>query len=189
MPKVSKEQVLQDETKVINILRTHAKESIDTIAKRCRFSPQKVSRIIAKLEREKRIWGYSVIVEDEYFELRHYYFLCKRTRTLLPQNLIDEVLNTRIDDLVPRSNIIIENIEYVNGPCDGVFSFWAKDVTTAKRFVEQMNVHFHQYITDCSLLESVYSVRRQGHRNPNIQQNLNLPFIDESVRLKKVSKD
>ena len=189
MPKVSKEQVLQDERKVINFLRTHAKDSIDTIAKRCKFSPQKVSRIITKLEREKRIWGYSAVVEDEYFELRHYYFIFKRTRALLPQKVVDEVLFTRLDDLVPGSLIYIENIEYVNGPCDAVVSFWARDVTAAKRFVEQMNLHFHPYITDCNLLESVYSIRRQGQRNPNIHRNLNLPFTDDAVKIKGSSKD
>ena len=189
MPKVSKEQVLQDEQRVINILRTHAKDSIDAIAKRCKFSSQKVSRIIAKLEREKRIWGYSAVVEDEYFELRHYFLLLKRTSKTLLQDVVDEILMTRLDDLIPGSLIIIDTIEYVNGGFDGVISFWAKDMAVATRFVEKLNLRFHSYITDFCLLENVYTVRRKGHRNPNINKNINLPFVDDSVRLKGSSKD
>lgn len=189
LPKVSKEQVLEDERRVINILRTHAKDSIDSIAKRCKFSPQKVSRIIAKLEREKRIWGYSAVVDDDYLEMRHYYLLLRRTKILLPQNIVDEILLTRLDDLVPGSVITIDNIEYVNGDFDGVFSFWAKDIAEAKRFVEKMNIRFHPYLMDFCLLESVYSVRRKGHRNPNINKNINLPFVDDSVKIKGSPKE
>ena len=69
MAKVSQEQTKEDERKVIEFIRTHAKDNIETIAKHCKFSPQKVWRIISKLEKEKKIWGYSAVVDDEYFGL------------------------------------------------------------------------------------------------------------------------
>jgi DNA-binding Lrp family transcriptional regulator len=184
MPKTNSEQTLEDEQKVIEVLRTHAKDSMESIAKRCKFSSQKVYRIISKLEREKRIWGYSAVVDDEYVGMRHYYMLMSRSKTPLPGNLIEEILSTRLDDLIPGATVVIENIEYVNGPCDGIFSFFAKDVTAAKRFMEHFNRKFHPYIGNLYLFESVYTVRRRGLRNPNIKKNLNLPFIDESVDLK-----
>jgi DNA-binding Lrp family transcriptional regulator len=183
MPKTNSEQSLEDEEKVIEVLRTHAKDSIESIAKRCKFSSQKVWRIISKLEREKRIWGYSAVVDDEYFGLRHYYLLMSRSSVPIPKNLVEEILCTRLDDLVPGSLITVENIEYVNGPCDGVFTFFAKDITDAKRFMEHFNQRFHKYIGNLYLLESVYTLRRWGLCNPSIRKNLNLPMMDESINM------
>ena len=57
MPKISKETRVKDERKVLEILQSNAKGSIDDIAKKCRFSRQKVWQIIKKLENEKAIWG------------------------------------------------------------------------------------------------------------------------------------
>ncbi len=185
MAKVSQEQTMEDERKVVEVLRTHAKDNIESIAKRCKFSPQKVWRIISKLEKEKRIWGYSAVVDDEYFGMHHYYMSLSRTSVPLPKEAIEEVLFTRLDDILPGS-IMIENIEYVNGTCDAVITFFAKDVVGAKRFMEKFNQRFNIYIENLSLCESVYTVRRRGLRNPNIKKNLNLPVMDESVDLKEI---
>jgi DNA-binding Lrp family transcriptional regulator len=61
MPKSSETRLRQDEEKILEILRTDAKASIDDIAKKCGFSRQKVWRIIKKLEEDKIIWGYTAI--------------------------------------------------------------------------------------------------------------------------------
>jgi len=42
MPKISKETRVKDEQKVLKILQSNAKDSIDDIAKKCRFSRQKM---------------------------------------------------------------------------------------------------------------------------------------------------
>ena len=57
MSKSSREQIDDDEKKVLWQLRRNSKESIDAIAKKCRFSRQKVWRIIKRLEKNKTIWG------------------------------------------------------------------------------------------------------------------------------------
>jgi DNA-binding Lrp family transcriptional regulator len=183
MPKKTSEQSIEDEEKVVQYIRVRAKDSVESIAKQCKFSSQKVWRIISKLEREGRIWGYSAVVDDEYFGMHHYYMFISRSNTPLPKEIIEEILFTRLDDLVPGSGIAIENIEYVNGPYDGVFTFFARDITDAKRFMEHFNQRFHKYVGNLYLLESVYTVRRRGIRNPNIKKNLNLPLIDEAVSL------
>jgi len=186
--KATKEQVFDDERKVVEVLRTHAKENTETIAKRCKLSAQKVSRIIAKLERENRIWGYSAIFDDEYFGLRHYYLIGSRTNIPLAKDVVEEILFTRLDDIIPSSDIFIDNIEYVNGEWDGVFSFFAKDITIAKRFMEIFNKRFHPYFKNLCLLETIYKIRQRGIRNPNIKRNLNLPLIDDSVDVKGLAE-
>jgi|GEM_PF-3772613 len=42
MPKSSREQIRRDELKVIDLLRREAGQGIDSIAKKCGFSRQKV---------------------------------------------------------------------------------------------------------------------------------------------------
>jgi DNA-binding Lrp family transcriptional regulator len=49
---------------VIDALQQHSKDNIDAIAKHCRFSRQKVWRIVKNLEKNKVIWGYSPITEN-----------------------------------------------------------------------------------------------------------------------------
>ena len=51
------EPITEDEKKVLDALEKNGKESIDDIAKRCKFSRQKVWRIIKHFEENKTIWG------------------------------------------------------------------------------------------------------------------------------------
>jgi len=70
MSKSSKEQIIDDEKKVIRELKKNAKASIDSIGKNCNFSRQKVWRIIKRLEENKTIWGYSSVFYDEKINLK-----------------------------------------------------------------------------------------------------------------------
>ncbi|GAF78134.1 unnamed protein product, partial [marine sediment metagenome] len=79
MPKNSREQIDADEKKVIRELQKNSKESIDKIAKRCGFSQQKVRRIIKRLEKNKTIWGYYAVVDNEKINMKRYLMLIKRS--------------------------------------------------------------------------------------------------------------
>ena len=78
MGKSSKEQQAKDERKVLAELQKNSNESIDTIAKHCGFSRQKVWRIIKHLEDNKIIWGYTAVVDEEGTGLKHFVLLVKR---------------------------------------------------------------------------------------------------------------
>ena len=81
MAKRSKTQVEKDEKKVLIELQSHAKESIDTLAKRCGFSGPKIRRIIKNLEDNGTIWGYHAVTDFEKLDLREYLLLIKKTNT------------------------------------------------------------------------------------------------------------
>jgi len=172
MPKSSNEQLITDEHKIIAVLQKNAHENIDGIAKKCGFSRQKVWRIIKKLEKEKIIWGYTAICDDETYHLKHFTLLVKRTPTPIEKKTINEILTTRLDDLLPDSYIRIENIEFVHGSFDGIFSFWTDSLVTAKRFCERFNEHFAGYVAGFELLETIITVRRQSVRNPHIKEQI-----------------
>jgi DNA-binding Lrp family transcriptional regulator len=172
MAKSSNQQLLKDEKKVLEVLQTEAKESIDVIAKKCKFSRQKVWRIMKKLERDNVIWGYSAIADDEFSGMKHFTMLMKRTTKPVDEKMMNEIINTRLDDLLPAGQIRIETIEYVHGCTDGIFSFQADSIVTAKRFVERFNQRFKGYASELQLLETIICIRKQGIKNPRLKDQI-----------------
>jgi len=173
MPKSSQTRLIEDEKKILDILQVNAKTSIDDIAKKCGFSRQKVWRIIKKLEEEKTIWGYTAVCEQERYNLKHFIMMMKRSTTPIDQKIMHEMLSTRLDDLVPGLDIVMENIEYVHGSCDGIFSFYAPDLIAAKRFSDRFKEHFNEYVAEVELLEGIFFVRNQRLVNPNLKKLIN----------------
>lgn len=172
MPKSSTQQLVQDEKKILDVLRTNANESIDVIAKKCGFSRQKIWRIIKKLEKNKIIWGYAAVCDDESCNLKHFTMLVKRTTVPIDQKMLQEILTTRLDNLIPGSVIRIENIEYLHGCFDGIFTFLAEDLVTAKKFCEQFNTRFNKYFASVELLEGILIIRKQTVRNPRLKEQI-----------------
>ena len=172
MSKSSTQQLEKDEQKIINQLKENADESIDVIAKKCGFSRQKVWNIIKKLEKNKTIWGYTAICDDESYNLKHFTMLVKRTTLPINQKTLQEILTTRLDNLIPGSVIHIENIEYFHGCFDGICTFLAEDLVTAKKFCEQFNKRFSQFIADVEILEGILIIRKQAVRNPRLKEQI-----------------
>jgi DNA-binding Lrp family transcriptional regulator len=170
--KSSNKQLIKDEQKILDYLRTNANESIDIIAKKCGFSRQKVWRIMKKLEQDKVIWGYAAICDDEYYNLKHFTMLIKRTTAPIDDKIMQEIMQTRLDDMAPELGIIMENIEYVHGAFDGSFSFLADDLVTAKKFCERFLSRFNQYISSFELLEGIFFIRKQMLRNPQLKKQI-----------------
>jgi len=170
MPKKNQTNQKDDELKILRILQKNAYRSIDDIAKTCGFSRQKVWRIIKKLQAEKTIWGYTVVYDQERFSMKHFTMLVKRTTVPLHQNILEEILTTRLDDLLPDAEIQMENIEYVHGFYDGIFTFFAPDLIVAKRFCDRFKERFYQYIANADLLEGIFFVRAQSLTNPEINK-------------------
>jgi DNA-binding Lrp family transcriptional regulator len=173
MPKSSLTRLIEDEEKILEILEIDAKASIDDIAKKCGFSRQKVWRIIKKLEDEKIIWGYTAIFEEERYNLKHFVMLMKRNTNPIDQKMMQEVLSTRLDDLLKDSVIKLENIEYVHGSFDGIFTFFAPDLITAKKFCDRFKERFNQYVASVELLEGIFFIRSQRLSNPNLKKMIN----------------
>ena len=172
MSKSSTQQLVKDEQKILDILRTNANESIEVIAKKCGFSRQKVWRIIKKLEKNKTIWGYTAICDDESYNLKHFTMLIKRTTVPFDKKTLQEILTTRLDNLIPGNVIQIENIEYIHGYFDVILTFLAEDLVTAKKFCEQFNKRFSQFIAGVELSEGILIMRKQTVTNPRLKEHI-----------------
>ena len=175
MPKNSKQQINKDENKVIHELLNNSNESIDKIGKKCGFSRQKVWRIIKRLEKEKTIWGYSAIVNDQKIGVKGYTVLIKRTSNPADRALIDTIISKKLEDLIPNDHVSIKNSFFVHGMYDWLIYFTAENIIQAKRFCDAIRTIYQGHIADIILLENLFEVRKYGKINPN--QTLLKEFI------------
>jgi DNA-binding Lrp family transcriptional regulator len=166
--KSSKETIEMDEIKVLDALEQHAKDNIGELGKRCGLSPQKVARIIKNLEAKKTIWGYTVITDEQAKNLKHFVVLVKRTNVPVDDTFRKEVVSALIDGQVPRL-VKVENIYLTHGISDWIFTFYAPDLISAKKFVDGAFKRYSKYILEYNLIETLFPIRKQGLKNPQIK--------------------
>jgi len=172
MPKTSREQIADDEKKIIHELQKNSKENIDKIAKKCGFSRQKVWRVIKRLEKDKTIWGYSAIVDNEKIGLTHYTMLAKRTIVPVDEELQNMISKKELYEYFPELNITVEDCLYVNGKYDWIISFTAPGIKETKKFCEKLLRKFSEHIESYEVLETIITVRKQGIKNPSIKEQV-----------------
>jgi DNA-binding Lrp family transcriptional regulator len=168
MAKINKETRLHDEIKVMDALEQHAKENIDEIAKSCKFSRQKVWKIIKDLEKRKIIWGYTAVTDETAKNLKHFTVLAKRNTVPFGDEVRKEIILRQLDDY-PMHIVKIENIYLTHGIADWIITFYAPDIVTGKKFIEETFARFSKYLQEYSLIETLVPVRKHGLKNPRIK--------------------
>ena len=166
MPKSSRKQIDEDEKKVIRELQKNSKESIDTIAKKCGFSRQKVWRIIKRLEKNKTIWGYHAVIDDEKLKLKQYLLLIKKTNEPVAE-VTDRIISRDIEKKADEIGVCILSSDYLHGCYDWVMNFTAEDIREAKQFCELMNKYYQKHIQEMHLLEKIFPIKRCNITNPD----------------------
>ena len=169
MPKNSREQIDADEKKVIRELQKNSKESIDKIAKRCGFSRQKVWRTIKRLEKNKTIWGYYAVVDNEKLDMKRYIMLIKRSN-----KPIGDAINKMIDLTMhcKEEEIDVDVIcsSYLHGQYDWMLIFTASNIKNAKKFSELLTKEYQHMISEINLLEDIFPVKKCGMVNPDLEK-------------------
>jgi len=170
MPRISRDQINKDENKILNELEKKSNESIDVLAKKCGFSRQKVWRIIKRLEENRFIWGYSVIVDEEKRNLRHFTVLIQRTMKNLEEKTIDIITSRKLEDLVFNLEITIENSFYTHGEYDWILTITAKDLQHAKKFCESLKALHQGVLEKITLIETLFFVKHHYILNPDAKR-------------------
>ncbi|MBN1281177.1 MAG: Lrp/AsnC family transcriptional regulator [Candidatus Thermoplasmatota archaeon] len=166
MPKRSKTQIKEDEKKILAVLQKNANESIDTIARLCKFSRQKVWRSIKRLEADHLIWGYTAITDDAKLDRKHYVALIKKTTKPLDNAMITAASSPLLQDRAAPEGIIIESSMYLHGDYDWMILFTAPDIRYAKRFMELLKTTYEGFIDTITLQETLFWVRKHCILNP-----------------------
>ncbi|MFO7677398.1 MAG: Lrp/AsnC family transcriptional regulator [Thermoplasmatota archaeon] len=172
MPKSSKKQIDADEKQIVNILKRNAKDSIDVIAKKCGFSRQKVWRIVKRLEKNKTIWGYSAVVDDEKININHYTISVKRSMKPIDDFIYNEIQHRRLDEYYPELKIMVEDILFVNGKYDFIITLTAPGIVETKMFCEKIFQKLKDYLSDYEILETITPIRKNGLRNPHLTRQI-----------------
>jgi len=169
MPKSSKDEIDQDEHKLLSELMKNSKENIDTIAKNCAFSRQKAWRMIKRLEKSQKIWGYSAIVDADKQGLEKFMLFFKRSHKLhAPKDTI-EIATTRMDPMKKDLGITILNSYCIHGEYDWVTIFTAKNIIQAKKFCDSLMKRFPDTHTT-HISQILFTVREHCIQNPNITE-------------------
>jgi DNA-binding Lrp family transcriptional regulator len=167
MSKSSKEQQVEDERKILVELQKNCNENIDSIAKRCGFSRQKVWRTIKQLEKSHLIWGYTAIVDEEKNDTLHFIMLIKRSLKPLDKKIRDRIETMKLEDIALPLGVNVESSCFVHGCYDWIISFSTTDITQAKNFCNILSGGFPGVIEQIDLQQTLYFVRKHHIFNPD----------------------
>jgi len=167
MIKSPKEQKKEDEIKILAELTKNSNESIDTIAKHCGLSRQKVWRSIKQLEAKNLIWGYTAIFDEKKIGLNHFILMIKRTMKQPGEITVDKIILRKIEDLVEKLGIAIENSFYVHGEYDWVITFTSMDIKHAKQIYTSLITLYPGIIKKITIMETLMFIRKQNILNPD----------------------
>ena len=167
MAKSSKDQIEQDEKKLLSELMKNSKENIDTIAKHCGFSRQKAWRMIKQLEAKKLIWGYTAVFDEEKIGLMHFMLLVKRTAKQLEQTTADRIISRKVEDFAAELGIAIESSFYTHGEYDWVTTFTAESIIQAKKLADAFVTLHPGVIEKITILQTLMFIRKHYVLNPD----------------------
>ena len=169
MPKSSKKQASEDEKKLLKILQKNSGDSIENIAKKCGFSKQKVGRIKKRLEKNKTIWGYSAVVDDEKLDVKRYMLLFKKS-SQPTGDAINKIVNLTVQQKSEKIGVDILSGGYLHGRYDWMVIFTAKDIINAKKLGEILLTEYPQLISEVEIIEYVFTLKEGGIVNPEIEK-------------------
>jgi DNA-binding Lrp family transcriptional regulator len=166
MVKNSKEQIIEDEKKILIELQKNAKQKVNIIAKHCGFSRQKAMRTIKQLEKDKTIWGYTAIIDNDKIGQKQFTLLIKRTNKPLEKKIIDKIDSIQLEDIaIPYGFTIVDSC-FIHGNYDWMISFTARDINHARKFCDLLVNGFPGAIEKIDIQQVLYVVRKQHIFNP-----------------------
>jgi DNA-binding Lrp family transcriptional regulator len=167
MAKSTKNQIEQDEKRILSELMKNSRERIETIAKNCGFSRQKTLRIIKQLEKDQKIWGYSTVIDNQKQGLQKFMLFIKRTRVTHDPKDVDEIVKHLMSQIKNDLGIIMISSYHIFGEYDWVMLFTAPNIIHARKFSESIMQKFpgRQSIHISQIL---FTVRENFIRNPDI---------------------
>jgi DNA-binding Lrp family transcriptional regulator len=167
MSKSSRDQIENDEKKLLSELVKNSKENVDTIAKHCGFSRQKAWRFIKQLEAKNLIWGYTAVFDEEKIGQTHFMLLIKRTTKQLEEGAVNRIISRRAEDIAAELGVLFESSSYVHGDYDWVVTFTAQNIKQAKKFSDSLIALHPDEIDKITMMQTLMFIRKQYILNPD----------------------
>ena len=169
MAKRSREQIREDEKRVIEELTKDARQTPNEIANKLGFSRQKAWRIIKRLEKTKEIWGYTTVIDEKKSNRNIYIALVKSRSPVIEQTdrLLKRIKN---DELKKELDAEVIDMFFLHGLYDWILIFSTGNIQQATRFIGYMEQHYGESIDQMELLENIFSLIKAGKINPSIEK-------------------
>ena len=167
MAKSSKDQIEQDEKKILSELVKNSKENIDAIAKHCGFSRQKTWRFIKQLEAKGLIWGYTAVFDEQKIGKTHFILMIKRTHAKMDEKTVNIIISTETEKIAKEFDISIETSAYLHGEYDWILTFTADDIKQAKQFSDRLITMYPTGTKSIAILQTLMFVRKNYVLNPD----------------------
>jgi DNA-binding Lrp family transcriptional regulator len=169
MPKNSITQIQQDEKKILEELSKNANNSINEIANKLGFSRQKVWKTIKNLEKDKTIWGYTAIIDDNKIGRKRFFILLKKAPVKVSDEDLDVVINRDLLDLASKNGLNLESTYFFHGLYDGQICVTAENIMQVKNFIAEMQKKLGEhYFKETNILEVLVPIQMRGFNNPNL---------------------
>ncbi len=166
MVRHSKDYIAKDEKKLLSELLKNSNEKLETISKRCGFSRQKAWRLIKESEKNKIIWGYTAIIDEEKLGMKHFTFIAKRTGNKIDEKIIEKIISRDLEKSAANLGVIVENSYYVHGAGDWIMTASAKDIIQAKKFTDLLITQYPGIFLDISIMQTLIFIKKQHVLNP-----------------------
>lgn len=163
---IRKEQFDQDEKKTLIALQKNSKDSINSIAKLCGFSRQKVQRIITQLEEDHVIWGYTTITDEKKQGLLKYILLIKRSMKKISKETAEKIAFLQYDEEYVKQGITIESSYLIHGEYDWMILFTTQNLRDAKKFSTMFIENYPNIIAKVNLMQILHSPKAHHIASP-----------------------
>ncbi|MEF8848865.1 MAG: Lrp/AsnC family transcriptional regulator [Candidatus Thermoplasmatota archaeon] len=170
MAKRSREQIREDEKRVIELLEKDSRQTPNEIANKLGFSRQKAWRIIKRLEKENEIWGYTTIITEDKNDLMNLYVALVKSKSptvKYADKLVERISNNKTEK---ELGIKLVDMYFLHGTYSWLLIFSAEDIKHAKRFIGYIEKHYGEMIAEVDFLENIFSMLKGGKVNPNIEK-------------------
>jgi DNA-binding Lrp family transcriptional regulator len=167
MPKRNQAMIAKETRNVLAALQKNAKENIATIAKQCHMSKEKLLRTIRHLEKNRKIWGYTAIVDERDLPNKKFILLLKRSMEKFDDTKMDDMVSKKFKQLYEPLGVRIESTYYIHGEYDWVVIFTAPDLLQAKKFSTILFDHYPGYAEKVNIMEILFTGRAHYVLNPD----------------------
>jgi DNA-binding Lrp family transcriptional regulator len=164
----SKKEITKNDRKILDVLMQNARQSLIEISDKTGLSRQTIQKTLQKLEKDNVIWGYQPIIDEQKKGLKEYIILIKRTTKPIDEKLLDKIISNKQEEVVLKMGIKYVTTLYTHGNFDIILIFIALDIKEVKKFIEYLKSIYSDYFADVQLLETLFTVRKQGIMNPNV---------------------
>lgn len=157
------------EMNLLNLLLEDPTIGINEMAKKLNINRQTVWRIKKKLEKNRKIWGYTAIIDRCKLNERAYLIFGKTKP--INKRFLDTLLNRILGNKPYLENIRTLDMFYVSGNYDWILRFSAPDHLTAKKYVNALRETYADQLFEKPVLVDIdFCLIAEGKKNPELKK-------------------